>query len=263
MDFILLLVLLGSFGWLAVWADRRIQAHKQARLEAAATPPAAATKTDQGWRALWQRRQPKDDGQAFRTWAAVTFANQPPLQQWLAALPDDAIQPLNAKLADFCTDLGFTFAWLLEHKVDQDATLAPRLQTIVIYYIEACYQAYLLQEDVKAFQIWQDFTQHPYRQDQQVLAQRLLAQLIEQGLTPTAARSLLTASEKEHAVYVVQAVREAAEKYPDAFRAVLKALVTANHDLTPTPEMIIDRLKRTWLRRPVQEGQSDPTAMSS
>ena len=118
-----------------------------------------------------------------------------------------------------------------------------------------------MQEDVKVFQTWQDFTQHPYRQDQQALAQRLLAQLLDQGLTPAAARSLLTAPEKEREVYVVQAVREAAEKHPAAFRTVLKAVVKANNELTPAPETIINRLKHAWLRQPVKAGQSATTAV--
>jgi len=256
MDFIVLLVLLGGFGWLAVWADRRIQARKQASVEAAAAQPPTEPELNQGRRARWHRPDQKATVSAFRTWAVVVFAEQPVIEHWLATLSDDAIQALTAKLTDFCTDMGFEFAWLLGCKVDQEATLAPRLQTIVIHYIEACYQAWLVQEDIKAFQVWQDFTQHPYRQDQQALAQRVLAQLLDQGLTPTAARSLLTGPEKEREIYVVQAVREAAEKHPDAFRAVLKAVVMTNNDLTPAPETITQRLMRAWLRQPVKVSQA-------
>jgi hypothetical protein len=237
MNFMALLVLLGGFAWLAVFADRRIQARKQARLVAA--EPETETKLDQRWRAPWRRSQPLEQVQAFRAWAVATFADQPVLQQWLAALSDDAIQLLTTKLTDFCTDLGFEFGWLLEHKVDQEGTLSPRLQTIAVQYIEACYQAYLVQDDIKVFQTWQDFTQHPYRKDQQALAQRVLAQLLDHGLTPAAAHSLLTAPAKEREVYIVQAVREAAEKQPDAFRAVLKTVVTGHNGTTPVSETVI------------------------
>ncbi len=253
MNFIALLILLGGFAWLAVLTGRRIQARKQARAEMATRQPVSETQPNQGWRAPWQRPKPKEMVAAFRTWAVATFADQPDCQQWLTGLSDEAVQVLAAKIADFCSDLGFEFDWLLEHKVDQAAALAARLQTIVVQYIEACYQACLFQDDVKVFQAWQDFTQHPYRKEQQALAQHVLEQLLDQGLAPAAAHSLLTAPEKEREIYVVQAVREAAEKRPDNFQAVLKAVVMNGNGITPVPEAVIKRVKRTWLRRSAQE----------
>ncbi|MCX6044253.1 MAG: hypothetical protein NT075_04020 [Chloroflexi bacterium] len=252
MEFIALLVLLAGFAWLAVWADRRIQLQKHARLAATATPTESETKPNQGWLAGWRRPQPKNNVQAFRTWATAAFADQPVLQHWLASLSDEVIQLLTVKLTDFCTDLGFEFVWLLDGKVDKETTFAPRLQIIAVQYIEACYQAYLAQDDVKTFQAWQGFTQHPYGKEQLALAQRVLAQLLDLDLTPAAARSLLTAPAKERDVYVVQAVLEAAEKHPDTFRTVLKAVLTTNNVEAPAPE------RRN--HRPAPEGQPATTA---
>lgn len=266
MDFIVLLVVLGGFGWLAVWTDRRIQTRKQAQLEAAVATPSSETKPALGWRLPWQQSQPSTEVQAVRAWAVATFTDQPDLQQWLASLSDDAMCLLTAKLADFCTDMGFPFEWLLTQKVDQDEALATHLRAIATQYIAACYHAYLLQDDMTVFQTWQEFTDHPYRKPQQVLAQRLLVQLLAQGLTPPAAQSLLIAPEKEREIYVVQAVREAAEKHPIAFRSVLKTALNTPADPALAPETITSRLLRGWRHptngaQPMETGR--PTASAS
>ncbi len=251
MGLITLFVLLGVFAWLAVVADRRIQARKQADLAAAQST--TETKLARNWRAPWRRPRPIEKTQTFRAWAVTSFADQPALQHWLAALSDEAIQLLTAKLTDFCTDLGFEFDWLLDHKVDQEGTLAPRLQSIALQYIAACYQALLVQEDVKVFQTWLDFTEQPYRKEQQALAQYLLAKLLAQGLTPPAVQNLLTAPEKEREIYVVQAVREAAQKHPAAFRAVLKNVLNIAVDTPSATEPIANQ------REPVRRYPADET----
>lgn len=106
MGFITLLVLLGGFAWLAVLGDRRIRRRKQARLAAEATQPPTEPQLNQNGR-IWRRSQPSEEVHAFRAWAVATFANQPALQHWLAALSDEAIQLLTTKIVDFCIDLGF------------------------------------------------------------------------------------------------------------------------------------------------------------
>lgn len=250
MGLLILLLLLIFFAWLAIAVDRRIQARKQAHAAAVATQPASEPQPNQGRRVPWRRSQPTKAVTAFRTWAVSTFADQPTIQHWLAALGDDAIELLTAKLSDFCHDLGFEFDWLLEHKVDEDHVLAPRLQAIVVQYIEACYQAVIVQDEVKAFQAWQDFAQHPYRKEQQALAQRLLARLLAEGLTPPAAQSLLTAPEKEREIYIVQAVREAAEKHPAAFRAVLKTVLNPSADPAPGADTSTKHRVSVWPHPP-------------
>ncbi len=62
----------------------------------------------------------------------------------------------------------------------------------------------------------------PYGKEQRALAERLLRQLIDVGISPTAAQSLLVALYTERVAYIHQAVREALEKEPRAFRSVLK-----------------------------------------
>lgn len=231
MSFVTLLVLLGCFAWLTVWVDRRIKAQQEVNEARAAmqSPPEPIWK--QYWPLFWPQAQPMNAAGAFRPWAATTFATQPDIQHWLAALSDNAIQLLTAKLTDFCTDMGFEFSWLLQHTVDHDVTVAPHLESIAVHYIEACYQAYVIQDDIKVFQAWQDFTQNPYGKEQQVLAQRLLIQAFDQGLVSINAESLQTAPAQERAVYTVQAIREAAEKQPNAFRAILKTVLKTPPDV--------------------------------
>jgi hypothetical protein len=199
-----LLLLLAFFIWLAIFANRRIQAYKDAQ----------TTSTEQKL-------------QIFRTWAATTFADTPVLQQWLAQLSDEAVEALMAKLSEFCIDLGFQLDWLLEGKTAQDATIAPRLQTIATQYIHSCYEAYLTQDDIRVFEVWLEYNEQPFGKKQQDLAERTLTRLIDVGVSPQAARSLLTMPNKERDVYIHHAVQEAAEKHPHAFRSVLKSVITA------------------------------------
>lgn len=262
MALISLLLLLTGFAVLAVWVDRRIEA-RQAAASALST---SETKSDQGWRTRFRQPSPSDTLPSFRTWAVTTFADQPKVQVWLAALPDEALGVFKEKLAAFCTDLGFELTWLVQNKLDGSTTLRSPLETVVMHYVDACYQATLIYEDVQVFQVWQDFMQNPYGKDQQTLALQLLPPLIEQALAPTAANSLLTMPEKERQIYLVQAIRESAEKQPLAFQAVLKAVLTTPARPTPPVEAILDQLKRPLLRRaerkaePAVNGQPTATA---
>lgn len=251
MALISLLLLVTSFAVLAVWVDRRIEA----REAAAAALPTSETKRDQGWRTRF-RQPPAEPLSCFRTWAVTTFADQPKVQAWLAALPDEALSVFKEKLAAFCTDLGFELTWLVQNKLDSSTHLRSPLEAVVMHYVDACYQATLIYEDVQVFQIWQDFTQNPYGKDQQTLALQLFPQLIEQALAPSAASSLLTMPEKEREIYLVQAIRESAEKHPLAFQAVLKAVVTTPARPTPPIEAIFDQLKRPLLRRTERKAES-------
>ena len=115
-----------------------------------------------------------------------------------------------------------------------------------------------MQDDVKIFQAWQDFIEHPYNKEEQVLAQRVWLQLFDQGLIATDAHSVLTAPEKEREVYTVQALREVAEKHPAAFRAVWKNVLTTNNDITPSLETVINHIRRSWFASQRKKASQPP-----
>ena len=242
MNFGTLLFLLILFTIVALYVNRRIQARQQAQADATAGEP---TSNQSGVaNGLWPRN--KEQSRAFRAWAVTAFAGQPAIQRWLAELSDDSIRLLVPKVADFCTDMGFEFNWLLQHTIDQERTLAPRLQAIACRYIETCYEATLLLDEVMAFQSWQEFTQTPPSKAQLALAQRVLAQLIEDGVLPPTTPTQPTAPTREAEAALLQSVREAAESDPAAFRAAWASVLHTPVDPQPSTIPIPDWLKRSW-----------------
>lgn len=240
-----MLFLLILFTGVAIWVNRRIQARQQAQ---GADTAAGEPERSQGWFANGQRTRPKEQSRAFRAWAVVAFAGQPAIQRWLAELSDESILLLAPKVADFCADMGFTFNWLLDHTLDQERALAPRLQAIACRYIETCYEATLLLDEVTAFQSWQEFSQTPPNKAQLALAQRVLAQLVEDGVLPLTTPTQPTAPTREAEAALLQRVREAAETYPAAFRAAWESALHTPVDPQPPSIPIPDWLKRAWSR---------------
>ena len=194
-----LVVLLVFFVWLGIMVDRRLDARRR------------------GEEAAMNVRL-----QRFRAWGNSAFVGQHALHRWLTQLPDNALRAMIERLLELCADLGFSLDWVLEKKIVEDAMLASRLEDIVAQYVKSCYDAYISQEDIHCFEVWLAYNAMPYGKEQRALAERLLTQLIDVGVSPSAARSLLTAPDTERVAYIHQAVREASAKDPRAFRSVLK-----------------------------------------
>lgn len=242
MHFGTLLFLLIVFAVVAIWVNRRIGAHRQAQ----ATEADGEAGSKQGWFANGARARTKERNRAFRAWAVTAFAGQPSIQRWLAELPDESIALLTPKVIDFCTDMGFEFTWLLDHTLDQERTLALRLQAIASRYIQSCYEATLTLGEVMAFQSWQEFTRTPASKAQVALAQRVLAQLIEDGVLPPTDQSQPAAPTREAEAALIQTVQEAAEKYPTAFRTAWASVICTPLAPDPPTSAIPDWLKRPW-----------------
>ncbi|MBI1296947.1 hypothetical protein GC175_18500 [bacterium] len=178
-----------------------------------------------------QRSTTKRRLQHFRNWADASFADNRTLQQWLAQLPDGAIQAIIDKLLEFCFDMGFELDWVLEKKTAHGVALTARLQEIVAQYVESCYEADLSQDDIYVFESWLNYNEAPFGKDQQVFAEHLLTQLIDAGVSPRASQSLLITPDKERDTYIHYALREAAQKDPDAFQSVLKNVLATPLEL--------------------------------
>ena len=88
-------------------------------------------------------------------------------------------------------------------------------------------QAYLVQADVNAFEKWRAYLEEPFAKEHHLLAESVLEHLIDEGVSPPEASSLLTTTEKERDVYIHYAVREASEKHPVAFHSIFKSVVTS------------------------------------
>lgn len=210
MGLVTLLVLFVFLGTVAFVIERRIRARRRQQM----------INTDQRV-------------SAFRTWAQTSTTLNQLHRQWVASLSAEAVQALVGRIDDFCTDLGLRLEWIFSQTEKGESTLLPVLNKIVGNYVDACYQAYQAQDEVIAFEVWQAYVEQPFEKDHQSLAQRLLVHLIDAGISPPAASSLLTTSDKERDVYIHYAVREASEKHPAAFRSVFKSVITST-DAVPS-----------------------------
>ena len=210
MGLITMLLLFVLLGGVAVVVERRIRARRRLQM----------LNTDKRM-------------SAFRKWAERSASLNPLHRQWVANLSAEAIQALVGRIDDFCTDLGLRLEWLVSQNEKGENPLLPLVNRIVGNYVDACYQAHQAQDDVLAFEVWQAYIEQPFEKDHQSLAQRLLVHLIDAGISPPAASSLLTTSDKERDVYIHYAVREASEKHPAAFRSVFKSVITST-DAAPS-----------------------------
>lgn len=164
---------------------------------------------------------------SLRLWVKTTTSMSPLLKQWVLKLSDEAVYALVKRLNDFCTDLGLRLEWLFSQNAEDDRTVVPVVNRIVVNYLDACYQAYLVQADVNAFEKWRAYLEEPFAKEHHLLAESILEHLIDEGVSPPEASSLLTTTEKERDVYIHYAVREASEKHPVAFHSIFKSVVTS------------------------------------
>jgi hypothetical protein len=241
MDLLVLAVLLVIVALISILLDRRWQARRQKRQERQrktqdvfitegaqkSTPDGFGdrlTNRVQSWRSRISRRPQADKLAPLRTWLAETFTEDRALNDWVATLPDDAFRAFTDELAHFCHDLGFELAWVQTAQLNQHPALAQSLRKMTLGYARACHAAALAQDELKAFKGYAAFDQNPYGKEPQVFAQKLFNLLVEQNLTPIPPSTLFTSPTHERQVYIVQAIRQAAEKHPDAFhQALLRA----------------------------------------
>lgn len=236
MQTITLLLLFATTAFVAISVDRRIaQTKAKQKAEAsgqdtstkpATAEPAPAANLMSTWLNRLTGKKVDDQGARFRVWTIHAFANQSALSQWLNSLPDPAIQALATHTAAFCTEMGVELDWLLEQQVQQ-SPLAKDLSTMISHYLQACYTGVLAQDGVRAFKSFHEFDQNPYGQANKAFVQTLFQTLLDQKLTPPVAATFNQSPEHERQIYMVQAIRRAAELEPTRFQgAVLKAVKT-------------------------------------
>lgn len=232
-----LLTLLILVGAGAVLVDRTIRERKLARAAAQAATQTAETSetqesTAQGnwFTRLFQRTSGPDITPQFRTWSKQTFADQPALQNWLDALPEPAFKALADDLDRFCHNLGVDLKWLMEQPANKNSSLLQSLTKIPTHFIQACYQAVTIQDELTATKTYQEFVENPYAKANYAFLQNLFAQLVEAKLTPPISAELFMASETDRQIYVVQVIRQTAEKEPNRFNKILTKTIQAQRE---------------------------------
>jgi hypothetical protein len=181
------------------------------------------------------RKQEPQAVQAFAQWAATSLGHEPALQAWIAALPAPALQALVDQVATFCAEMNLNLAWLVEGRLGEEPVLQQAAHEIVVAYCSACWKAVAAQPEVQLFDTYQRLLQDPTNRRHRALSQQLYAQLIEQGLAAAPPPSdLVLASESQRQSYAIEAIQQAAQQNPQAFKATLKAvLLPANGETAP------------------------------
>jgi hypothetical protein len=201
---------------------------------------------------VWAKRpwvSTRDLAPQMQQWIKRAFQDQPDIQQWLATLSEQQTHDLADQLVTFCLNLNIDPAWLVNDQLDRDARLKQAVTAIVTTYGQTLWQAVQLQPDIQTMHAWQAFDENPYGKQQQAFAQKIVVKLVEKGLTPALSPNLLLAAEPERQIYGVQAIRQAAEKQPEAFQAVLKEVV-ATMDTNPGEDSAANvQHKPRWFRR--------------
>ncbi len=185
----------------------------------------------------------------MQQWLTQAFPEQPEIQPWLATLSEPQIHYLADQVVIFCLNLNIDPAWLVNHQLDLDSELKQAITLLVKNYVQTLWQAAQLQPDLQRLHIWQAFEENPYGKQPQVFAQKLLTKLVEKEISPALSTNLILATEPERQIYCVQAIRQAAEKYPEAFQLALREVVATLDNAAEQISAVDAQRKLRWFRR--------------
>lgn len=109
---------------------------------------------------VWSLNQPKDKLQAvwtemaapftskskelatpFRAWAESSLGNESALQAWLVGLPNEGLQALAEKVAEFCVEMDVDIEWLFDAEAEVDPNAKAAAEEMVTDYCKICLKA--------------------------------------------------------------------------------------------------------------------------
>lgn len=114
-----------------------------------------------GYALTWAWNQPKDKLQAMlseittpfvaeklpdmatplKQWAQASLGQETLLQTWLLNLPDEGLQALGEKIAEFSHDMEVDLDWLLKPEVETNPIAKQAAEEMVIDYCKLCLKA--------------------------------------------------------------------------------------------------------------------------
>lgn len=173
----------------------------------------------------WPRTadQRPDLAHRFREWAITTLQQEPATTAWLAALSPKANLAFTQQVAEFCEEMGFDLAALVDGQLAQVPQAAQQATQIVRFYCNANYTAALSQTDFDATKRFLGYLRAPLQKSNQAFGQRLYTKLVEKQLVADNAGATPTADAQ-----VVEAICQAASHNAAAFSAVLNEVIRQN-----------------------------------
>ena len=158
-------------------------------------------------------RKKSDPPAQFRAWVETALGENPALQAWLLSLSEDGFKALTQRVAAFCADLNIQLSWLVERHLDVAPDLRKATQTIVVDYLEVCWQAIRHQDQIALFNRYHKLVANPADSRYRDLRRRLFTRLTADGLAePLPSYELIMASEIQRQALAAKAIREVADK---------------------------------------------------
>ncbi|MEM7125881.1 MAG: hypothetical protein AAF702_06120 [Chloroflexota bacterium] len=159
----------------------------------------------------------------FRSWAVNGLKDDPELQEWLLALPEEGFGLLTWHIASFCKEMNFELAWLF----DEQASLAPELKatirSVVIDYCQACQRSVKVQEQAHIFAQYHQLVENPNGREQKALGYKLHENLASLGLADLSNNvDLGKANERERYEHILGRIHQAAADDWSQFAQVLQ-----------------------------------------
>ncbi len=175
----------------------------------------------------------------FRAWVESDLVEIQPLQAWLLSLHEAGFQALTERVVSFCADLNIQLSWLVERHIDVAPALRQATKTIVVDYLEVCWQAIRHQGDVALFSKYHKLVSNPSDTRYRDVRRKLFTRLTALGLAePLPTYELIMASELQRQTLAANAIRKAAAKDWDGFARIFNELLENDAANKPATQAI-------------------------
>jgi hypothetical protein len=91
----------------------------------------------------------KDWATPMRAWVQASLEKEPKLQAWLLALPNEGLQALGEKIAEFCEQMNINLQWLTNPATEIELAEKQAAEEMIIDYCKICLKAVQNQKQVK------------------------------------------------------------------------------------------------------------------
>lgn len=166
-----------------------------------------------------------DLAQRFRAWATTALAEDEKVVRWLTGLSPAANVAFTQQVAEFCCEMGFDLAALLNGDLEQLPTAEQKAREIVLLYCRTNRQAAFAQNEFDASKRLLAYLRAPTQKGNQRFGQTLYRKLVEHGLVATPPFDITQATEAEVNSQILTTIRQIAAQHPDAFTTALGKVV--------------------------------------
>ncbi|MEZ4726478.1 MAG: hypothetical protein R3E79_05030 [Caldilineaceae bacterium] len=167
-------------------------------------------------------KQAAELSQRFRQWTATALQEEETTSTWLAALSIEAHTAFTQQIAEFCEEMGFDLATLVDGQLNSFPNAAQQATQIVRYYCRANYEAAIAQDNFEATRRFLAYLQAPLAKENQAFGARLYARLQEKQVATEAPE---TATGTATPPQMLETICATAVRNPTVFSTILSEVV--------------------------------------